>query len=442
MTRARRRESRQGYPWWILALTGLGGITVVAVVISLFFTLGRRPQKFQVVDAPAARSLDFLRSVAGNAGSPLRSGGSARLLNNGEFFPALLSAISGAKHTINLTVYIWEPGQVSDQVFAALADRARAGVEVRVLLDGLGCLSAPKEGVEALQAAGGKVERFRSPRLGKFTRFHKRTHRRAIVMDGTLAFTGGSAIADKWLGNASNPKEWRDFMVEVSGPLAATIQSAFVAMWAHSTGEILAGPSIFPPTADAPATAAAHEIGYHVGVASSPSSENHPLRLFFYQTFAAARERLYITTPYFVPPRAARELVAERARKGVDVRILMPNEHTDATLIRLTSHWYYGDLLEAGVRIYEYQPTMLHSKSVVVDGIWTVVGSANLDVRSEELNEENVLGIWDEGFARQMEATFLRDLESAREIRLEEWRGRGPWEWLKEWLASRPAEQY
>jgi cardiolipin synthase len=386
--------------------------------------------------------MEFLRSLAGNVGAPLRSGGEVRLLDNGAFFPALLAALANARRTINFTVYIWEPGRASDQVFAALEERARAGVEVRVLLDGLGCLGVPEEDVEALKAAGGKVERFRPPRLGKFTRFHKRTHRRAIVIDGTLGFTGGSAIADKWMGDASSPEEWRDFMVEVTGPLAATLQSAFVPIWAHSTGEILSGPDVFPATADAAPADGAHGVAYHVGVASSPSSENHPLRLFFFQTVAAARQRLYITTPYFVLPRAAREAVAARARAGVDVRILMPNEHTDADLIRLTSHWYYEDLMEAGVRIYEYQPTMMHSKSVVVDGVWTVVGSANLDVRSDELNEENVLGIWDAGFARQMEQTFLRDLERAREIKLDEWRRRGAWSRVREWLASRPAEQY
>jgi cardiolipin synthase len=430
----------------MLALSGLGALALVGVLITLFFTLGRRPQKFQVVDAPPATSMDFLRSIAGNSGSPLRAGGSVRLLDNGDFFDALLRAIAEARRTVNFTVYIWEAGRTSDEVFAALTERARAGVEVRLLLDGLGCMGAPKEQIEALRSAGGKVATFRSPRLGKFTRFHKRTHRRAIVVDGTLGFTGGSAVADKWLGDASNPEEWRDFMVEVSGPPAATVQSAFVAMWAHSTGEILSGPDVFPdatdPDAADPPSAASEPVVYSVGVASSPSSENHPLRLFYYETFAAARQRLYITTPYFVPPRAAREAVAERARAGVDVRILLPNEHTDADLIRLTSHWYYEDLLEAGVRIYEYQPTMIHNKSVIVDGIWTVVGSANLDVRSEELNEENLLGIWGEGFARRMEATFVRDLQHAREIRLDEWRARGYGERVKEWLASRPAEQY
>jgi cardiolipin synthase len=439
--RVRRRARESRYPWWIVALSLLGGVAVAGVIVTLFFSLGRRPENYHVTEATAPLSLEFLRSAAGNVGAPLRRGGSARVLDNGDFFPALLAAIHNARHTINVSVYIWEPGRASDDVFRALLERARAGVQVRVLLDGFGCSRTPKEGIEALRAAGGKVETFRSPRLGKFTRFHKRNHRRAIVMDGVVAFTGGAGIADKWLGQASNEKEWRDFMVEVHGPPAATVQAAFAGIWAHSTGEILSGPDFFPEE-EAPPGAPGEDVVYHIGVASSPSSENHPLRLFFIQTFSSARKRLYITASYFVPEKATRLAVATRARQGVDVRILLPDEHTDATLIRLASRSYYEELLEAGVRIYEYQATMLHSKAVVVDGIWSVVGSANLDIRSKELNEENVLGIWDAGFARQLETDFMADLRHAKEIRLEEWRRRSSFERLSEWVASRGTEQY
>jgi cardiolipin synthase len=311
-------------------------------------------------------------------------------------------------------------------------------VQVRVQLDGMGGMQAPS--MDALKAAGGKVVTFRPARFGKFTRFHKRNHRRAIVIDGTVGFTGGEAIADHWLGDARNEKEWRDTMVRVTGPLAATLQSAFADVWAFAEGEILEGPQFFPPPGDA--SAAGHGALVHTGVASLPASDLHPLRVFIAQSFLSARRRLYITTPYFVLDEEMRDVVAERARAGVDVRILLPNEHTDAKLIRLTSHHYFEDLLAAGVKIYEYQPTMMHTKSIVVDGLWSVVGSANMDVRSIELNVENVLGILDAGFARTLEATFHEDLKRAREIRLEEWRRRGWWARVKEWVASRLAEQY
>jgi cardiolipin synthase len=456
------RSERLKYPWWVVLFASLGFLAVCTVLITLFSSLGRRPPDVRIATPPPVGSPDFLAAIAGTAGAPVRAGGTVQLLNNGvAFFPALLKDLRAAQRTIHFSVYIWEPGEASDQVFAALIERARAGVKVRVLLDGLGGMKAPDKDVDALKAAGGQVEKFSAPRLGKLTRFHKRDHRRAIVMDGRVAYTGGMAVADKWVGNADTEEHWRDTMVRVTGPLAVTVQSAFVAPWAQTCGEVLYGPDVFPPdvaratdaapqtlaapsagAGPAPAAGAVERVTLHTGLASAPSSEHHPLRLFFIQSFASARRKLYITTPYFVPDDAIRKVVADRARAGVDVRILLPDEHTDAKPIRLTSHSYYEELLGAGVKVYEYQPTMMHTKGVVVDGAWSVVGSANMDVRSKELNNENVLGILDEGFAREMEATFFEDLKKAQEIHLEEWRRRGGWEKAKERVAVLFAEQY
>jgi cardiolipin synthase len=457
------RAPRRRYSWWLIVLAVLGFLALSTAILTLFSPLGRRPPAAYITKAPAVTTPEFLAAVAGTGGAPVRAGGTVQLLNNGvAFFPALLQDLRAARRTIHFVVYIWEPGQASDQVFAALIDRARAGVKVRLLLDGLGGLKAPDKDVEALKAAGGHVDVFRAPRLGKLTRFHKRMHRRAIVIDGTVAYTGGMAVADKWVGNADGPEHWRDTMVRLTGPLAFTVQSAFVSPWSQSTGEVLAGDDVFPPeplrpeappvtlpapTASPSAGAAAaappaQPVTRHTGLASSPSSEDHPLRLWFIQTFVSARQKLYITTPYFVPDGATRDIVADRARAGVDVRMLLPDEHTDAIPIRLTSHSYYERLLEAGVHIYEYQPTMMHTKGVVVDGMWSVVGSANMDIRSKELNSENVLGILDEGFGRQMEETFFADLKLSQEIKLEEWRRRGWWEKTKERVAVLFAEQY
>jgi cardiolipin synthase len=424
------------YPWWMETLAAIGAAALIGGILSLFFAVGRRPGQIWATETPPVESRQFLAAVSETAAGPLRSGGTVQLLNNGvQFFPSLLEAIRGARRSINFSCYIWEGGQASEQVLAALEERARAGVDVRILLDGMGGMDAPS--MDALEAAGGKVVTFRPARFGKIMRFHKRNHRRAIVMDGLVGFTGGAAVADKWVGDADSPEHWRDTMVRVTGPLALTLQSAFVDAWAFASGEILAGDRFFPPESDeGPGTMV------HTGLASTPSSDTHPLRLFFLQTFLSARKTLYITTPYFVPDRQTREAVAARAKAGVDVRILMPNEHTDAKLIRLTSHYYYEDLLAAGVKIYEYQPTMMHTKAIVVDGKWSVVGSANMDVRSIELNLENVLGILDEGFARTLLAAFHADLKRAREVRLEEWRRRGTWERVKERLASLLAEQY
>jgi cardiolipin synthase A/B len=427
-----------GYPWWLITLASLGGLAALGAIIGLFSSLGRRPREITATQVPAVDSATFLEAISGTVNGPLQSGGHAKLLNNGdEFFPAILSAIRSAQKTINFFVYIWEPGEASDQVFAALTERAQAGVAVRVLLDGLGGMRAPEDGVKRLRAAGGKVNHFRTAAFGKLTRFHKRNHRRAIVVDGKVGFTGGAAVADKWLGNADTPEHWRDCMVQVDGRIAANLQSAFAEPWAYTCGEILVGSDFY-----AEGETSDENGAQHVLVASSPASEEHPLRLFFMLSFMAARKKLYLATSYFVPDKHTRNAVMARARAGVDVRILVPNTHTDAKPIRLAGRSYYDDLLSAGVRMYEYQPTMMHAKNVVIDGQWSIVGSANMDIRSKELNQENVLGILDQGFACQIERTFLNDLEKAHEYTLEEWRKRGLWEKLKERFWVLFAEQY
>jgi cardiolipin synthase len=421
----KRRQSHRfrELPWWIQTSSIIGILAVAGVIVALFFTFGDGPQEITLTSTPAVDTQEFLLAIAGVSGSPLRAGGTARLLNNGdEFFPSLYRAIRGARRSVNFSCYIWKKGRVNDELVAALLERARAGVQVRVMLDGFGGARAPDESLESLRAAGARVETFREARLGKLTRFHKRNHRRAMVIDGQTAFTGGIAVGDQWLGNAHTEEHWRDSMVEVTGPLAATVQSSFVDLWAGTTGEVLVGPEFFPAPVSTPG--AGERITLHTGLGSSPTYENRPLRLFFIQSFLAARQRLWITTPYFVPDEATRRAVADRARAGVDVRILLPDSHTDAFVIRLASHQYYQELLEAGVRIYEYSKTMMHAKHAVVDGKWAIVGSANMDVRGSEVNEENVLGILDEEFGRELEQTFLQDLTSSEEIRLAAWRTR------------------
>lgn len=427
------------YPWWLLTFAAVGVLTITGGIISLFFSLGRRPKRMWTEYVEPVASDDFTGPLAALLNVPLRRGGSACLLNNGdEYFPAILDAIRSAERSVHVMVYIWESGRISDEFIAAMIDRRKSGVQVRVLLDAFGALQASDDDFDKLKAVGGRVEKFRPAVLGKLMRFHRRNHRRAIVIDGRVGFTGGAAIADKWAGNASNEDEWRDTMIRVDGCIAHNLQSAFCELWAFSAGEVLTGEDVFPgDVADDPAS------GVHsCGVISSPSSEEHPLRLFFFLSFLAARERLWITTPYFVPDKHTREVVKRRARAGVDVRILMPNHHTDARPIRQASHSYYSEMLNAGVRIYEYQPTMMHTKAVVVDGMWSVVGSANMDIRSKELNEENVLGIRDADFAQQLETTFLADLDNAREIDRVQWRRRGIGARIVERICVLFAEQY
>jgi cardiolipin synthase len=427
-------------PWWVLGFWALGVLALFTAIVSLFFALGRRPRRTWASELPPVTSRDFLVGISGLVSAPLHAGGSVQVLNNGdEFFPSMLEAIRGARRSVSFSVYIWEPGKVSDLFFDALIDRARAGVTVRLLLDGLGGIRAPQAGLDALRAAGGRIHRFRPPQLGRLTRFHQRNHRRAIVIDGLVGFTGGAAVGDKWLGDAGGPDEWRDCMFRVTGPLARSLQSAFATLWASCAGEMLVGDDHYPPVVAPPE---GETVSYHTAVASSPASEDHPLRVFYMLSFLAARESLYITTPYFVPDAQTRGVVATRARLGVDVRILVPNQLTDAIPIRLAGHSYFEDLLAAGVKIYEYQPAMMHAKTVVVDGVWSIVGSANMDIRSKELNQENVLGILDEGLGRQLQETFLQDLRHAERIDLARWRKRSLWQRAKERACVLFAEQY
>jgi cardiolipin synthase len=405
-----------------LAVVGLGAI--LSAIITLFWGL-HRPRRMALVARPPVGSEAFMMAVSGAVNAPLMRGGKAQLLNNGdEIFPALLDALRDARRTINFMVYIWEPGRAADQVVEVLAERARAGVQVRLLLDGFGAHGA-RDGLRVLEEAGAVLTFFNPLVPGWLAGAYKRNHRRAIVIDGETAFTGGAAIGDRWLGDAQDTEHWRDVMVEVRGCLATNLQSAFTQLWANTTGEILVGDDFYPPDPDN--KGAGEGLSRHVNVISSPASGSHPLRVFFLVTLACARHSIYLANAYFAPDRSTRATLAERARGGVDVRLLLPNRHTDAPMVRWAGQHYYRELLDAGVRIYEYQPTMYHAKMLVVDGVWSVMGSANMDIRSKELNQEGVIGILDDGFGRQVQETFMADLAQAREITREAWARRG---WL------------
>jgi cardiolipin synthase A/B len=432
-------------PWWMAALAAVGVLALATAVVSLFFALGRRPGKLFAILRPTLNDEDaFLMALTGATNAPTRAGGRAEVLSNGdEFFPAMLEAIRGARQSITFFTYIYEDGKIGRQFLEALTTRARAGVEVRLLLDGFGGMSADQQGLDALQRAGGKYHYYRPLRFGKLTRIHRRNHRRAIVIDGRVGFTGGASIGDKWLGDAQTPDHWRDDMFGVTGPLALSLQAAFGEAWSNTHGEVLAGPAFFPhDRSEEDPGGEGVDISRHVNLISSPSDEAHSIRKMFWLSFMAAQKRLYLTHAYFVPDSHMRMALVDRARAGVDVRVLTANHHTDVKPVWYAGRSHYEQLLEAGVRIYEYQPTFVHSKNIVADGKWSVVGSANMSIRSKELNEENVLGILDHDFGAELERTFFDDLEHAREIRLEEWRRRGAGTRLLERFCALFEEQY
>jgi cardiolipin synthase len=422
-------------PLWTWALMIIGLIALVSVFGALFLPDWKQPDYALGPDTPADAP-EFAVDVASALGAPLYRGGEAVLLQNGDaFFPPMLDAVRGAKESVNFEVYIFEPDEVGRQFMDAFIDRARAGVEVRLLVDWFGSWKLRKRHVEELRHGGVRVERFRPLALRHLVRIYRRTHRRAIVIDGRVAFTGGAAVSKKWAGDVRNAHEWRDSMTRITGPLVCGVQAAFVENWLYCTGEVLAGDRFFPATdpTDGPCG---------VAIASSPSEAYQPIRALFWMSFAAARRRLWISNSYFIPDLRLRDAVVERARSGVDVRILVPGNHTDAVPVQLAGRSYYEELLSAGVRIFEFQPSMMHAKTIVVDDCWSVVGSANMDERSMELNAENVVGIADEGLARAIAEGLERDFTRSREVRLDQWRRRPIWQRGFEHLAKVLIEQY
>jgi cardiolipin synthase A/B len=424
-----------GLPWWAWALMFIGVIALVGVFGALFLPDWPSPDFTIGLDADP-ESEEFVQGVGSVLNDPVFQGGEATLLQNGDaFYPAMLEAIRQARDTINFETYIFEPDEVGKAFIEAFKERARAGVEVRLLVDGFGSLKLTKKYRDDLSSAGVMIQRFRPIALRNLVRIYRREHRRATVIDGRVGFTGGAAISRKWKGNAGNRHEWRDSMTRVTGPIVGGIQSAFTEHWVYCTGEVLAGPRFFPRLEPSPGLSG-------VSVVSSPSDSLQPIRLLFWLSFTNARKRLWLSSSYFIPDRRLRDAVIERARRGVDVRILVPGNHTDAVPVQFAGRSYYEELLSAGVRIFEYQASMMHAKTVAIDGIWSIVGSSNMDERSMELNEENLLGIADRNLARAIEEGLSADYERSREILLEEWRKRSIVKRALERFATALIEQY
>jgi cardiolipin synthase len=345
-------------------------------------------------------------------------GNRAEILNNGdEFFTAMVEAIRGAKKTVNLESYIYKPDKAGELMTQALIDAARRGVEVRVLVDGTGSKYAGPH-LQRMRMAGVRAEKFHPVRLWSIYKIARRTHRKILVVDGTVSFTGGFCIADSWLGNARNPKEWRDLVVRVTGPVSAQMQAIFSEDWTYTTGEILAGDKFYPhiePAGDVPAQA----------IKASRGDSSSLAAMLYYMAIQSAETSIHIQNAYFVPDRQIREALIQAAKRGVDVRIMVPGRHIDEPVVRMASRLHYGELLQGGVRIFEYGETMMHNKNAVIDGLFSTVGSINFDRRSLRQNAEESLAFYDRDFAARLDAVFAEDERRCREITYAKWRRRG-----------------
>jgi cardiolipin synthase len=430
-------------PWWGWSLMATGAIALVAVVSALFLPDFYSPP-VRCDEKPEPGSEEFLAAFSRYFNVPVLRGGTAEVLQNGcRFYPAMLDAVRHARETVNFQVYIFESKGIGAEFIAAFEERARAGVEVRVLLDGFGSIRFARRDRDRLRRAGVKLEFFRPLTPLNLVRVFKRDHRRAIVVDGRVAFTGGAAVSDKWQGDARNEEEWRDSMTRFTGSLVDGVQTAFGENWFYRTGEILAGEKFYPSaTEDVAAPKPLGRGPCGMALVSSPADAAQPMRIMMWISFATARRRIWISNSYFVPEDAVRDIIMQRAREGIDVRLLVPGHRTDAKPVRLVGRSHYEQLLEAGVRIFEFQPAMMHGKAVVVDGQWSVIGSANMDKRSTRLNEENVFGVSDAGFAEQLERGLQADFQRSKEIKLKEMRKRGLGVRLLERVCRLLVEQY
>jgi len=367
------------------------------------------------------RSPDFLRTAEALTGAPISTGDEVELLVNGdEIFPCYLDAIRSAEQTICLLTYVYWRGDIAHAVADALCERARAGVECNVIIDAVGGMKLEAEVIDRMVDAGVRVRRFRPPRPYAVRRLTNRTHRKILVADGRVGLTGGVGIAEEWTGNAQDPDHWRDTHVRVEGPVVRGLFGAFAENWLEATGEVLVGPGYLPDLPDEPGS------GPMMVVRSSAGVGDTNVEALYYLAIAAARESLDITAAYFVPRPAFTEALQDAAERGVRTRVLVSGHNIDKPPVWVAGRAAYDDLLDAGVEIYEYQPTMLHAKTMTVDGFWSSVGSVNFDNRSFQLHDEATLCVCSEAFAGRLGEQFERDLEVSARIEPRRWRRRGP----------------
>jgi cardiolipin synthase len=344
-------------------------------------------------------------------------------LNGNGTYPQLWSDLRSAKRTITVQMYYSLPGKVADTMAAVLKERARAKVRVLFLIDAFGSQHLSDEYLDSMRAAGVEIAKLRTLHWYSVHNAQDRSHVRVVIIDGKIAYTGGFGLADYWLGDGHQDDQWRETNVRFSGPAVMQLQAAFSSAWAEATGELVTGPLFFPE-------AGFQEVGpVHAGLLyTSPTTGSTPAERFLALSISGARKSLYIANSYFVPDDDFRRLLVRAAKRGVDVRVLTVSEKTDVKTTWYAGRYRYEDLLAQGIRIYEYQPTMLHSKTIIVDGVWGTIGSMNFDNRSMAFNSESNLVVLDKKFGAAMDSVFLDDLRYSKEIKLDQFRQRSLWE--------------
>jgi cardiolipin synthase len=400
-------------------------VVVVVFVLLCFVVLGlilwsikrhRDPHLRIECDAPVS---ELIPSLAGLTHGGLLEGNAALVLENGRFFDAVFEEIAKASRSVHFETYLWKDGVLGRRLVAALVERCRAGVQVRVMVDANGGKKMGREARRQLRAGGCRLVMFHRKRLRNLGRLNRRDHRKLLVVDGRVAFVGGHCIVDSWLGDAGDKTHFRDLGLRLTGPVVNALQATFSENWIDETGELFVGEDVFP------ALEPAGDVAVHVA-SVKPEGSAPAVKILHHLAICLARERILIQNPYFLPKAAAIDALGRAVARGVDVRVMLPSaEASDMPIVQHAAHRNFARLLASGVRIFEYRKTLLHQKTIVVDGLWCGVGSSNFDERSFEINDEITLGLRSAALAGELEAVFERDAQDCVELKHASWIRRG-----------------
>ena len=418
-------------PW----LFGIAMVCMAFVALLLFLALFEPGLEYKIGKLPeGTASRDFLLVLEALTDSKLHPDTQIDVLSNGrQFYEAQLQAIAQAGRSVNLEAYIFQRGKVTGRFVKAMAERARAGVKVNVVIDSIGSFATWNSYFRELREAGGRVEWYHPLNWHTFPRLNNRTHRELLIVDGEVGFIGGAGYADHWVGDKKH-KPWRDTVCRVQGEAVWSLQATFAENWLEASGEVLSGDEYLPLTQ-------CEGGALSLVVNSTPTAgRSSRARMLFQVLLATAERSIHITTPYFLPDASARREMRKAIERGVEVVIINPGRKSDHLLTRRSSRRLYGELLQAGARIFEYEPAMIHAKVLVVDGRWSVLGSTNFDNRSFGLNDEVNLAVLDEGLAKRLLEDFAADLANSHEVDYEQWRRRPVYERVTEsfgWLLER-----
>lgn len=414
---------------WTIAAIALGFLLLLITVMGLVIWSIRRHRDPHLKIECDAGIDTLMPTLAGITLGSVSAGNSVEVLENGHFWDVLIERVGKARNTVHYETFLWKEGKLGKRMAKALAERAKDGVKVRIMLDAVGSKGIGDGELEMMEQAGAKVVFFHEKKLRNIGVLNDRTHRKMLVIDGREAFVGGHCVVDEWLGDAEDGKHFGDVSVWLRGPIVHSVQGAFSENWAGETGELFAGPDAFPPLERV------GDLQMHL-VYAKPENSAPAVKILHHTLICLARQRIWIQNPYFIPEPMAIDAFGEAVKRGVDVRVLMPSTSgSDNPMVQHAGHRNFEKLMRNGVRLFEYPHTLLHQKVMTVDGLYSAVGSTNFDDRSFETNDEVTLGILDEKTAKKLDAIFVKYLPRAKEIDLEEWNRRSVWHKLKDHAA-------